>query len=228
MPFYSDRLAPAKHRAYTYTVTIPPAIYPVSLDLAKSYLNIRLADTSKDELIQIFIETATLYAESITRRDFIDRTYQTFRDFFPEGAQLYIDQYFSGENYYNLGWLIRRSPLDSVSSVSYLVEGVPTLIDSSVYYVTQEKDYSSVILQNGQQWPVDKDRTMQSIIIEFVAGFGSTQDDVPTDIKNAILQIISALYNNRGDCSETGACDCSTLAPVGAKSILQKNRIRTL
>lgn len=225
---FHRRIAPAQNRNYTYDLIVPPAIQPVSLDLVKQYLNIRLADTSKDTLINLFIASATQYAENLTRRDFIGRTYRTFRDFFTAGQEVFIDQFFSGENYYNIGWLLRRSPLISVESVSYLTDGVVTLIADTVYYNTFEKDYSSIILNEGESWPSDKDITMQSIIIDFRVGFGDLQVAVPAEIQNAILQIISALFNNRGDCSQSGACDCATLAPIGAKSILMQNRIENL
>lgn len=222
---YSSRLAPVQSRSYTYKVIIPPSIQPISLDLAKEYLNIRLADTSKDNLINIFIQSATQYAEKFTRRDFIIRTYTTFRDFFTQGSSTFSYQDFGGENYYNGGWLLRRSPLFSVVSVSYLVDNIVTLIPSTVYYNTLETDYSSIILNKDQVWPSNKDNKMQSIIIDFVVGFGASEDDVPQEIRNAILQIISALYNNRGDCSD---CNCNSLAPTAAKSILQQNRIENL
>ncbi len=225
---FHTRIAPAPHRNYTYDLIIPPAIQPISLDLAKQYLNIRPADTSKDTLIDLFIAASTQYAENLTRRDFIGRTYRTFRDFFTEGSAIFVRENFPGENYYNIGWLLRRSPLISVESVSYLTGGIITLIADTVYYNTFEKNYSSIILNEGQSWPSDKDRTMQSIIIDFRVGFGELQTDVPAEIQNAILQIISALYNNRGDCSQSGACDCATLAPIGAKSILMQNRIESL
>lgn len=225
---FHTRIAPAQHRSYSYDLIVKPLIQPISLDLAKEYLNIRIADTSKDNLISLFIEAATQYAENLTRKDFIARTYRTFRDFFTEGAGIFFGQNFPGENYYNIGWLLRRSPLISVESVSYLVGGITTLIANTVYYNTLEKNYSSIVLNEGQVWPSDKDRTMQSVIIDFRVGFGELQADIPAEIQNAILQIVSALYNNRGDCSQSGACDCATLAPIGAKSILMQNRIETL
>ena len=69
------------------------------------------------------------------------------------------------------------------------------------------------------------DRQLQSIIITFKSGFGDTEADIPEDLKIAIFQIVAALYENCGDCSE---CDCNQFAPITAKAILKQNRIENL
>lgn len=226
------RIAPPHTRAYSYTVTEPPAKLPVSLATVKQYL--KVTSTADDDLITIFIGTATSYAEGFTRRDFITRTYETFRDFFSDSVS---------EGYYtfggnpvlgatgindsgNIGFELRRSALISVDQIQYLSAGVLTTVDSTTYYNTFETDYSEVLTEQGSNWPDDADRRLQAITITFKAGFGDDDTDMPAWVTEGILQHVANMYANRGDC----ACGDATgsLLPLTAKALYLQNRIENL
>lgn len=210
-------------RAYAYDVTVPPVNPAVSLADVKAQL--RILDTSSDALLTSYIAAATDYAEKYTRRDFITRTYQTFRDCFP--SNYYCDSI--------SGFELRRSKLQNVNSITYLVDGVSTVLATSVYYNTVQNDYSLILLEPDEQWPTNADKKLQSVTIEFTAGYGLNDTDVPVALRTAITQIVAALYENRGDCggsndssSSSSSCDCAGLAPVNAMSTLKQYRIETL
>lgn len=226
------RFAPPHTRAYSYTVTEPPAKLPVSLATAKQYL--KVTSTADDNLITIFIGTATSYAEGFTRRDFITRTYETFRDFFSDSVS---------EGYYtfggnpvlgatgindsgNVGFELRRSALISVDQIQYLSAGVLTTVDSTTYYNTFETDYSEVLTEPGSNWPDDADRRLQAITITFKAGFGDDDTDMPAWVTDGILKHVANMYTNRGDC----ACGDASggFLPLRAKSLYLQNRIENL
>jgi len=230
------RLAPPQHRAYSYTVTEPPVNMAVSLDTVKAYL--KITSTAEDATLTIFINAAIDYAEKFTRRDFISRTYETFRDFFP----LWVSEgyYTLGENPSfggalaipvitggNVGFEIRRSPLQTIEFVEYLKDNVLTTVDASTYYNTLETDYSEVLTLDGESWPEDADRRLQSVRMTFVTGFGDDDTDMPVWVTEGVMQHVANMWANRGDCSSCGDTSGSLL-PSTAKLLYLQNRIENL
>lgn len=218
-------------RAYTYKVISGPVNLAVDLATVKQHL--RVTSTDEDALITQYINAAIAYAEKKTRRDFITRTYETFRDEWPylgtsEGYYDLSNNYYSSYDRIRYGdaklyaFELRKSPLQSVSSVEYLVDGSFVTLANTVYYNTLESDYSEVLLAEDQCWPEDKDQGLQSIKITFVSGFGDTSADVPEDIKTALLMHVTHLYQNRGDCSNEG------MIPSMVNSIYLQSRIENL
>lgn len=191
-------------RAYTYRVTIPPADLAVSLELAKSHLKV----TSKyeDDLITMYLEAAITYAEEFTRRDLLTRTYQTFRDGFYEPIEL------------------RKSKLQEITSIEYLENGSWLTLSSDIYYATESDDFSQICLKVGKLWPTNVDLQKQSVRITFTCGYG-TASAISSNWKLAILNHLSYLYANRGDCSEKSIKE--SLPPTSRTFYLQ-NRIEVL
>ncbi|MCW8929396.1 MAG: phage head-tail connector protein [Gammaproteobacteria bacterium] len=228
------RLASAHKRAYTYKVTVPPAELAVSLDTLKSHLNI--THTLTDTILTLYLSAAITFAEKYTGRDLITRTYQTKRDFFPlpgenegyysygsipNGASSLVPSVSS-----NVGFELRKSPLQSVSSITYIdTNNIVQTVPASIYYNTEETDYSEVVLLPDSMWPTDVMHRMQSITIEFIAGIGDTEADIPADWKIAIMEHAAMLWANRGDCSDSG---CSKLIPAASKAFYETKRILRL
>ena len=228
------RLAPPQHRAYSYTVTVAPTEMAVSLATVKAYL--KITSSAEDATLTIFINAAIDFAEKFTRRDFITRTYESFRDFFPV---------YASEGYYNfgdnpafgnvavaltggnLGFEIRRSPLQTIESIEYLKDNVSTLVDSSIYYNTIETDYSEVLTLATDNWPEDADRRLQAITLTFKTGFGDTEANMPSWVTEGILQHVANMWANRGDCSDCGDT-VGSMIPATAKLLYLQNRIENL
>lgn len=227
------RLAPPGHRAYTYKVTVPPAVLPVSLATAKQYL--KITSSAEDDLITLFIGAATGVAERFTRRDFITREYETFRDFFSnllsEGYYTFGDNPALGASVINdrgnVGFELRRSPLQSVESIEYLLKDVLTTVAASTYYNTIETDYSEVLTVVDASWPDDADRRLQSIVITFKTGLGDDDTEMPSWVTEGILQHVANMFRNRGDCSACGDAT-GNLLPLTAKLLYLQNRIENL
>ena len=219
------------NRPYTYKLTAPPENDAVTLETFKKH--IKRTNTNEDLLLSKYLKASIKFCEALTRRDFITRTYITYRDFFPVACQnegFYqngvIPNYRNGFNSgpsSNVGFEIRRSPLQSVTQIQYYVSGVLTLLDSTTYYNTTEEDYSSILAVSD--WPYDCDNRLQAIQITVVIGYGDNDTDVPEDISNAILELATALWVNRGDCSDSG---CSKAIPSNAKRTLLQYRIENL
>lgn len=224
------RLAPVQHRAYTYTITAGPVNLAVSLADIKKHL--KDPPDSEDDLITIYLKSAINYAERLTRRDFITRTYKTFRDAFPGISEGYY-QFgnlpalgtsvgFDG----NIGFEIRKSKLQSIESINHLVGDSLVLIPATDYYNTIEEDYSEVLIKDGKCWPSNTDVRLQSVEIIFKSGFGDDAADMPDWVPTGIMQHVAELHANRGDCSSEA--DIKNNLPPAARMLYMQNRIENL
>lgn len=169
-------------RAYTYEVITPPAIYPISLADVKDHLKLDPNDDSQDLYLEFLICSVTKYGESYMKRIFINTKFRTYRDIF--------------NNYIKL----RRSKLQSLDLFEYLVNDVFTTVPADLYYNTDETGFSKIVLKADEFYPTDIDDRMQAIKIEFTAGYGEEENDVPCDLRLALLNHIAKVYENRGDC----------------------------
>lgn len=190
--------------AFPYVVISPPATTPISRSTAKEYL--RITDTAQDTIIDLMIGAVTEFAEIYTKRDFITRIWETFRNEFEPQFQL------------------RRSPFQSIEGFDYLVNDVFITVAASLFGVTTENDFPFIFRLPDQDWPDDKDDLPQSIRIQFKSGFGDAETDIPTSLRVALLQHVAKLYENRGDCT----LDCkgaSKAAPCTSRAIYDQFRI---
>lgn len=154
---------------------------PVSLADVKSYL--KITSTSDDTLIQLLIDSATEYGERYTGRAFRTQTWKLLIDAFANRI------------------VLRRDPIDAITSVEYIVGGVLTTIATSVYYLKKGVQCAEVLLQEDQSWPTDLDDVEHGIEIIFtVAAYHDLNS-----IKDALYRHIAHLYMNRGDCDVKSA-----------------------
>ncbi len=71
-----------------------------------------------------------------------------------------------------------------------------SLVSKDQYNVDQsENSKGRVKLRTGYNWPIH--REFASFLLEFKAGYGDSDTDVPEALNEAILQLIGHLYNNR-------------------------------
>lgn len=200
------------HKAHPYKLITAAAVTPISLIEVKNFLKLDASDTSEDTLITMFIEAAVDYAERYTRRDFINKTYITYRDSFEDAIE------------------IRRSKLQSISFVKYYdTSDALTTLSSAVYAFTDEVDYSSIYLAPDQSWPLTASyNRLQPIQIQFVAGYGSAATNVPSMLRISLLQHVANMYENRGDCSSGAECDCAGTLPAQARPIYNFYKIKDI
>ena len=153
---------------------------PVTLALAKSHMKVPASTTADDSYIQSLIETATEYGESYTGREFREKTWKLYVDYF-------VDRI-----------VIQRNPVASISSVKHLVDDILITVSSSIYYLKKLTQCAEVLLKSDQEWPSDTDDIEHAIVVEFVTGPYTKAED---RIKTAILRHIAWMYSNRGDCA---------------------------
>lgn len=209
--FKDFNFIPGVSKAFTYKVTVPPVNKAIDLTLLKEWLRISASDTSQDSVLNLIIDVVTEQAECITKRDFIERTYLTFRDEFPSEL--------------TQGFLIRRSKLQDVLSIKYFKDNILTTFDESPLQktgFTEENDFSTIFINEDECFPDDADNRPQVIQIEFTAGYGLLATDIPAKLRGALLQHAANFFENRGDCSGDA---CVKAIPSVSKEIYSQHRI---
>ena len=191
-------------RPFNYNPLPPARIAAISRDTVKARLGIDPADTSSDSLIDLLTAGVTQFAENYTGLTFINQEYRTTRDFFTSSFEL------------------RRAPLVSISSILYWdVDSVLRSVASTVFGEMTEQGYSRVVLKSGQSWPSDKRTSADdSIFIKFIAGFGTTETDIPADIRMALLAHIVSAFTKAGDCCDEGVIPSTALDTYKQRRIL--------
>jgi len=195
---------------YSYHIITPPATLPVDLNLFKTHLKLTCENLENDNYLNFLLQSATNFAEKYTRRTFINTGFRTYRNYFEECFE------------------IRRSKLQSVTSIKYYKNSSLIEANSDLYYFTDSNDYSRILLKHNQKWPTEIDIRSQAIQIDFIAGYGETLKDFPEwlrDIELAIMLHATALYENRGDCDVASVLHN---LPNAAKEIYDLIKIQTI
>ncbi len=178
------------------TLTTPPSIEPLTLAEAKAHLKI---DTSDDDaLIIALIVAARARAEWHTGRALITQGWTLHLDCWPASG----------------GIEIPLPPLQSVASVTtYARDDSGAVMSTSLYAVDTASAPARLALKPGVPPPTNL-RALNAIAVAFTAGYGDAESDVPLLLKEAILELIAFLYENRGEApAELPLAALALLAP---------------
>ena len=192
-----------------------PASEPITLAEAKTYL--RVDSSGDDALITSLIITARKLCEIHMQRAIMSQTLQLFLDTLED----YEDPLWEGirtapdlnyyKNYIDL-------PFPVVSSITHVKtyddDDTATTFDSSKYYVDSSREPARIVLRKGETFPTAL-RVANAIEVQYVTGYSSA-NAVPEPIKFAIYQILTFLYEHRGDMYEG-----KTSLPPTAKKLLE-------
>jgi uncharacterized phiE125 gp8 family phage protein len=152
----------------------------VTLAEIKTFL--RIDGNDFDNILTPFIKVSRQIGEKITGREFVEKEFKTYLDYFPSSNYCGIE--------------LRKSKLKSITSIQYYDEN-DTLqtLDANDYYFTDSPEYSSIYLKKDKSFPNTYDKK-QAVIITFKADYPNR----PEAIKQACLSICSYLFENSGDC----------------------------
>lgn len=193
---------------FVYEITEAPANLALDLNQLKDHLKIVCHDDSQDQYLTLLVKTVTNYAQNYTRRTFLNTKFITYRDCFCCDC---IE--------------LRRAKLQSIENIKYLKSDILITVDSNIYYFIKSNDFSSVVLKDGESWPIDADDILQAVQINFTAGYGTSSDDIPDDLQLALLNHVTAIYENRGDCDEASII---SLLPNTSKMIYDFYKILSI
>ena len=159
----------------------PPALEPVTLGDAKAHLKVDTADD--DALIATLITAARARAEWHSGRAFIAQDWILWLDAFPDDGTVDIP----------------LPPLVGVASVTlYDWQNADSTVDPARYLVDTASQPGRLVF-DCTFLPPSTLRRRNALAIAFTAGYGAGADDVPADIREAILEIVADLYVHRGD-----------------------------
>ena len=216
----------------------PPAEEPVTLAEVKDYL--QMTDADDDALLNSMIPAVRQKCEEYTRRALVTQTWTFWLDGFPRREkrnapsdgffQLPVDHFDDVQSVIE----IPRPPLQSVVLInSYDQANVAALFDAVNYFVDINKDPGRVALNQGKTWPTTNLRSISSVQIEFIAGYGLASA-VPDAIKQGIYLWIKLIKANRAslykDEDESGALATANLGtiPPQVKAFWSPYRIEKL
>jgi len=151
----------------------PPAAEPVSLDDARAWLRVE-SGGDEDALIAALIPAARARCEWHTGRAFVTQAWTLWLDC---AAPVIA---------------IPLAPLQAIASVTaYAPDDAASVLDPTLYKVDLA---GSRLALTDPPWKL---RAINGLAIAFTAGYGDA-DAVPPPLKQAILQIVAALYDHRG------------------------------
>jgi uncharacterized phiE125 gp8 family phage protein len=156
--------------------TVQPAIEPVTLSEAKTHL--RVDDSAEDAYITSLITVARTTAEDRTGRTLITTTWRYTIDEFPDAIPL------------------ANPPIISVVSLQYKrdSDGTVVTLNGTEYLLDTVNQPGWIVPAFGKQWPATRDE-INSVIVTYTAGYGTTAASVPAPLKQWILLAVGDMYD---------------------------------
>ncbi len=152
-----------------------PATEPISLAEAKAYL--RIDDGAEDALIETLIGAARLHVEGVTGRALIAQSWRLVLDCWPDGG-------------------VVRLPVGPFRSLS-AVTAYDDAGDGHEIILAQFADAPDRLILPQRVAGMPFLRARQGIEIDYVAGYGEAAEDVPVDIRQALLVLVAYWHEHR-------------------------------
>ncbi len=163
---------------HTYKVTSAPASEPITLAEAKAQLRVESDMNDDDTWITSAITVVREQVEALTNRALMPQSFELAIEEFADEIQL------------------PKPPFSSLTSVKYYDEDdVLQTLASSYYLVNDFAEPATITKKTNQTYPSTFDRP-DAVRIAFSAGYADA-DSVPTSIKQAMLMLLTDLYDNR-------------------------------
>lgn len=177
------------------TVT-PAAAEPVTLAEAKNHA--RIDESLDDSLVDLMIEAARELVQRFLDRQLITAELEMTLDRFPGGGLN-----FGGILHGQTGTiLLPRSPLQTLNSITFVdVSGSTDTFDLADVIVDSNSEPARLTPTSDTVWPVTE-LEINSVIVNYDAGYGLAQADVPGTIRLAILMLVADMYEHRESQSE--------------------------
>jgi uncharacterized phiE125 gp8 family phage protein len=184
----------------------PPAIEPLTLDEAKAYLRVAIADD--DVLIGTLVAGARSHVEAATHRALITQSWRLGRDAWPKNGRI----------------AVLPAPLRTLAAARvYDLDGNAQSIDVQAFVLDT---ISAPGVLSFPPWSLPlPGRDRAGIELDVSVGYGDAAADVPEPLRLAIRLLVAHWYENRGVVTP-GA----SLAPLPANvaALIAPYRVRSL
>jgi uncharacterized phiE125 gp8 family phage protein len=156
-----------------------PATEPVTLAEAKAYL--RVDGSDEDSFISTLITAARLHAESVTGRATISQSWRVVFDAWPADRKVRLPV----------------APLQSLTEIrAYDADGAATALALAEFQPETGTAPAMLFVPNPvSDMPVI--RRHDALEIDYVAGYGDAPEDVPQDLRHAVLTLVGYWFENR-------------------------------
>ncbi len=163
---------------HTYKVTSAPSSEPITLSEAKAQLRVESDFNDDDTWITSAITVVREQVEALTNRALMPQSFELAIAKFEDKIEL------------------PKPPFSSLTSVKYYDEDdVLQTLASSYYLVNDFAEPATINKKTEQTYPSVYDRP-DAVRIAFSAGYADAAS-VPTSIKQAMLMLLTDLYDNR-------------------------------
>lgn len=183
-------------------VTAAPTVEPVSLDDVKGQL--RVLHTNEDATIARLARVARSMIEGKVSRALMDQGIRLELPAFPASGVIRLP----------------RPPVISVTSVRYRdTAGTTQTLDPALYVFTADELTPRITIADGAAWPETQTHPA-AVFVDYRAGFGTTPEAVPEDLRHAILLTVEHFYANRGATVEGSR----NVLPLGVDALVDRYR----
>lgn len=180
-----------------HTLVTGPVSEPV--DLADAKLHLRVDSIDEDSLIEGYISAARMSVEAYAGLALLSQTWDLVLDAWPGPV---ID--------FNLG------PVTAIQKVT--VDGIE--LDAASYNLAPGLN-ARLVRTKGATWPSPQS-IAAGIVVRFESGFGATGNDVPQNIRHAILMTVAHWFENR----EAAPADGDQLTPPVRRLLAPYRKLR--
>lgn len=179
-----------------------PAGEPLALAEAKAFL--RLDGDAEDALVTTLIAAARLHVEGLTARALLRQSWRLVLDAWPVDGVVRLPV----------------GPLLSLSAITVFDdEGEPSELSLAQVLPEAAMAPARLVLPPGFGSGVRR-RARNGIEIDYVAGFGDA-DDVPADLKHALLALVAHWFEHRDAVIVAGS---GAVVPAGFDRLVQPYR----
>jgi len=169
-----------------------PAKEPVTLAEAKAHCRITVSDD--DDLVTALIVAARQSAEIHTNRQFITATWKLTLDSFPGGQQYATDVLVGASDIIRIPY----PPLQTITHVKYYdTGGTQQTLSADDYQVDNQSEPGRIYPGVDDLWPFTELNRINAVEIQYDAGYGDDEEDVPQAIKQAIFLTVGHWYEHR-------------------------------
>lgn len=186
-----------------------PATLPVTLAMAK--LHLRLDAGDDDVLTLLYASAATARIEGMIEKALITQQWKEQFNRFPACGEV-------------IG--LSRPPVQTIDSIEYYdSDDALQTLGTEVYTFLADGSGAFVSLQVDQAWPSTSVRE-DAVTITYTAGYGDNPQDVPPDIRSAVLLVAGHLYENREATAGAAMSGLSAELPLSVHWLLADYRGR--
>jgi uncharacterized phiE125 gp8 family phage protein len=152
--------------------------------------------------LNLIIASAIRYAEEYMNLSLINTQWQTTRDNFDANA-----------------FELRKGYFVSLEKFQYIdvTTGLYVTVDPTIYQIADKSYYAQILLLQGYQFPFNNIKQEDNAInIEFTAGMSANPSDFLAqypDLKMALLQHCTFIYENRGNDTASMMKDTTSVLP---------------